>query len=54
MKKLHKFVPAEYLPKNYGGSMPEINYSGKEWFPAVEKYHDYFEKYKHVGFKDMK
>lgn len=51
MKKLHKFIPAENLPKNYGGTMPEINYSGKDWYPVFEKFHDSFEKYKTVGFK---
>ncbi|KAL7038752.1 hypothetical protein ACKWTF_009683 [Chironomus riparius] len=54
MKKLHKFIPADSLPKNYGGTMPEINYSGKEWYPLVEKYNDYFLRYKDVGFKDLK
>jgi len=54
MKKLHKFIPAENLPKNYGGTLPEINYSGKDWYPLVEKYNDYFLRYKDVGFKDLK
>ena len=51
MKKLHKFVPPEYLPTNYGGTLPEINYTGKDWYPCVEKHTDYFEKYNTFGFK---
>ncbi|KAG5673907.1 hypothetical protein PVAND_003908 [Polypedilum vanderplanki] len=51
MSKLHKFVPPEYLPKNYGGTMPEINYSGKDWFSAIEGHNDFFAKYKEFGFK---
>lgn len=51
MKKLHKFVPPEHLPKNYGGTMPEINYSGKDWYQAVEKYEDAFKQYNTFGFK---
>lgn len=52
MTKLHKFVPAEYLPKNYGGKMDEINYSGKDWYPCVEKYNDVFTQYNTFGFKN--
>ncbi|KAG5673906.1 hypothetical protein PVAND_003907 [Polypedilum vanderplanki] len=51
MKELHKFVPPEYLPKNYGGTMPEINYSGKEWYGCVEKHVDFFAQYNTFGFK---
>lgn len=54
MKKLHKFIPAENLPKNYGGTLPEIDYSGKDWYPVMEKFNDHFTKYKSVGFKDLK
>lgn len=51
MKKLHKYIPPSHLPKNYGGELPEINYSGKEWYTAVETYHDYFVKWNSYGFK---
>ncbi|KAG5673908.1 hypothetical protein PVAND_003909 [Polypedilum vanderplanki] len=51
MSKLHQFVPPNYLPKNYGGTLPEIDYSAKDWYFCAEKYHDFFLQYKDFGFK---
>lgn len=51
MKKLHKYMPAEVLPSNYGGSLPQINYSGKDWYPLAEKYSDYINQWSTFGFK---
>lgn len=51
MKKLHKYIPASHLPKNYGGELPEINYSAKEWYTAVDSYQEYFKKWNAYGFK---
>jgi retinaldehyde-binding protein 1 len=52
MKKLHKFVPPEYLPKNYGGTNPELDYAGKDWYACVEKQKDFFALYNTFGFKE--
>lgn len=51
MKALHEFVPPEYLPSDYGGKLPEINYSGKDWYPVCEKNYDFFLKFNTFGFK---
>jgi retinaldehyde-binding protein 1 len=51
MKKLHQYIPADYWPKNYGGNLPEIDYSGKEWYPATEKYNQYYIDWQKFGFK---
>lgn len=51
MTKLHKYIPAENLPKNYGGTLPEINYSGKEWYPCTENYKQHFIDWSTFGFK---
>lgn len=51
MKKLHKYLPAEVLPKNYGGTMPEIDYTGKDWYPCVEKYKEFYNDWASFGFK---
>jgi hypothetical protein len=32
MKKLHEHVDPSCLPEDYGGTLPKINYGGKEWF----------------------
>ncbi|XP_066251257.1 alpha-tocopherol transfer protein-like [Euwallacea similis] len=41
MASLHKFIPPSHLPKDYGGDLPEINYSGKEWYPILEQHVDH-------------
>jgi len=51
MKKLHNYIPAMNLPKNYGGSLPEINYSGKEWYSCVDKYQQNFDEWNTFGYK---
>jgi retinaldehyde-binding protein 1 len=51
MKKLHKYIPIDSLPSNYGGTLPEINYSGKDWYPCVEKYNQTFLDFTKYGFK---
>jgi retinaldehyde-binding protein 1 len=52
MKKLHKHIPATHLPKNYGGTLPEINYNGEDWYPCVEKYSQHFVDWTSFGFKE--
>jgi len=51
MCQLHKHIPASSLPKNYGGTLPEINYSGKDWYPCVDKYVQYYMDWNTFGFK---
>lgn len=51
MKKLHQYIPADFWPKNYGGTLPEINYSGKEWYGAVEKRNQLYVDWLEYGFK---
>lgn len=50
MKKFHQYISPDVLPKNYGGSLPEIDYSGKDWFPCVSKYVDHIRAYNECGF----
>lgn len=40
MASLHKHMAPSHLPKNYGGQLPEIDYSGADWYPAMIKYED--------------
>lgn len=51
MKKLHKHIPADHLPANYGGTLPALDYSGKEWYPCVEKYVQHYADWNTFGFK---
>lgn len=54
MKKLHQYLDPEYLPANYGGKMPEIDYTGKDWYPCVDSYKDHIERWSHYGFTELK
>lgn len=38
MSSLHTHIPTSHLPKNYGGEMPEINYTSAEWYPVLSNY----------------
>lgn len=53
MKKLHQYLDPEYLPKNYGGNMPEIDYTGKDWYPCVVNYRDHIERWGTYGYADL-
>lgn len=52
MKKFQQYVSPDVLPKNYGGNLPEIDYSGKDWFPCVGKYVEHISKYNECGFAE--
>lgn len=45
MKSLHKFIDAEVLPEDYGGVLPKVTYSGKDWYPTIEQHNDFFKKW---------
>ncbi|KXJ77971.1 hypothetical protein RP20_CCG005975 [Aedes albopictus] len=50
MKKLHKYISPDYLPKNYGGTLPALNYGSRDWYPCIEKYLDHIAKWNTYGF----
>ncbi|XP_020286488.1 clavesin-1 [Pseudomyrmex gracilis] len=35
MSSLHNFIPPSHLPKNYGGELPEIDYTSANWYPTM-------------------
>jgi len=35
MSSLHTHIPTTHLPKNYGGQLPEIDYSAADWYPTM-------------------
>ncbi|XP_049538607.1 retinaldehyde-binding protein 1-like [Anopheles darlingi] len=51
MAKLHEHIHKEFLPANYGGSLPALTYGGKDWYPAAEKHIDFIKKWNTCGFK---
>lgn len=50
MKKLHKYIDPDYLPKNFGGNLPMLNYGSRDWYPCIEKYTDHISKWNTYGF----
>lgn len=51
MAELHKFMDPSCLPKNYGGQLPEINYSGGDWFPCISEFEEHFKQMNSYGTK---
>ncbi|EEB15902.1 conserved hypothetical protein [Pediculus humanus corporis] len=40
LQELHKFIPRDYLPEDYGGSLPKVDYSAKDWYPILRSLDD--------------
>lgn len=40
MNSLHQYLAPSHLPANYGGQLPEINYTAADWFPTILKCED--------------
>ncbi|KAK5646326.1 hypothetical protein RI129_004790 [Pyrocoelia pectoralis] len=49
MPSLHKYLAPSHLPKDYGGELPEIDYTGANWFPAIEHHIDHIIKMNSCG-----
>lgn len=49
MKSLHKFLEPDYLPRNFGGYLPTMDYSCADWYPAVKAHEDYIDKWSNLG-----
>lgn len=41
MAQMHKFIAPSHLPEDYGGALPKINYTGKDWYPAIGEFTDH-------------
>ncbi|KAF5274942.1 hypothetical protein FQR65_LT04283 [Abscondita terminalis] len=50
MSSLHKFLEPSHLPKNYGGTLPEIDYTGANWYPAIDNHLDHMKTMNECGF----
>lgn len=47
---LHKHIDPANLPINYGGTLPAIDYSGKEWFECVKEHEQHTATWNSFGF----
>ncbi|EDS40013.1 cellular retinaldehyde-binding protein [Culex quinquefasciatus] len=52
MRKIHKFIDPEYLPGDYGGTRPFMDYGGRNWFPCVFRHIDHINDWNTFGFVD--
>lgn len=51
---LHKHLDPAYLPSNFGGQLPAIDYTGKDWFPCVKDHENHVERWNSFGFASKK
>ncbi|XP_014219784.1 clavesin-1 [Copidosoma floridanum] len=51
MKSLHAHMVPSHLPKNYGGQLPEIDYTSADWYPTIIKYEDHIREMNKYGYK---
>lgn len=49
MASLHEYIPTTHLPKNYGGNLPEIDYTGANWYPVISEVEDHIKKWNSFG-----
>ncbi|XP_018569362.1 clavesin-1 [Anoplophora glabripennis] len=51
MSSLHKYMSPSHLPADYDGNLPKINYTGKDWYPTIEKHLDHIKMMNSFGLK---
>ncbi|KRT81284.1 CRAL-TRIO domain containing protein [Oryctes borbonicus] len=49
MESLHQFIPPSHLPTDYGGTLPAIDYTGRDWYPAIEEHVEHIKKWNSCG-----
>lgn len=47
---LHKHLDPEFLPANYGGKLPAMDYGGKDWFECVKDFETHISRWNTFGF----
>ncbi|XP_063976355.1 clavesin-1 [Diachasmimorpha longicaudata] len=51
MNSLHTHMAPSHLPKNYGGELPEIDYTAADWFPAFQGCEDSIKAWNTYGYR---
>ncbi|XP_021918955.1 alpha-tocopherol transfer protein-like [Zootermopsis nevadensis] len=54
MESLHEHIDPSYLPEDYGGKLPKINYSSVEWYPVLRTLDDDFKEWNSFGVVEKK
>lgn len=52
MSSLHKHMDPSHLPGDYEGKLPNINYTGADWYPCIEKYKDHIATWNKFGYAE--
>ncbi|XP_049538613.1 clavesin-1-like isoform X2 [Anopheles darlingi] len=50
LAQFHRYVSPDHLPADYGGTLPAIDYTGRDWYPCVETRIEHIAKYQRCGF----
>lgn len=50
MSSLHKQIPATHLPKDYGGTLPPVDYTAADWYPVLRDCDQFIRTYDTYGF----
>ncbi|XP_026756903.1 clavesin-1 [Galleria mellonella] len=51
MSSLHKHLAPSHLPADYGGELPAIDYSGADWYPALNDAIQHINNWNTYGFR---
>lgn len=49
---LHQYLDPSCLPKEYEGALPELDYTGADWYPILEGLTDHIKKWNSFGLKN--
>uniref|UniRef100_A0A1B6DTK8 CRAL-TRIO domain-containing protein n=2 Tax=Clastoptera arizonana TaxID=38151 RepID=A0A1B6DTK8_9HEMI len=49
MSSLHKHLDPAFMPEDYGGTKPKINYSSAEWFPVLSAVDNHLKEWSTYG-----
>ncbi|XP_043594012.1 clavesin-2 [Bombus pyrosoma] len=51
MSSLHAYIPASHISKNYGGNLPEIDYTSADWYPILLQHEDKVKEWNSYGYR---
>jgi len=49
MASLQKHIPKSHLPADYDGDLPAIDYTGADWYPAIDKHIEHIKQWNTYG-----
>lgn len=53
MTSLHKFLDPDFLPAEYGGNKPAMDYGGKDWYPCIIEHEKFYKDWSEFGFANQ-